>query len=174
MMPGSPLRLVLVAAMAENGVIGRGDELPFRISSDLKRFRSITWGKPILMGRRTFASIGRPLPGRTSIVITRDAGLALPEGVLMAGSFETALELAAEEAHRLEADEAAVIGGAQIYAQALPVADAMRLTEVHGSPEGDVTFPAFDRTQWREIARAGPVQGEKDEFAVSFVDYERA
>lgn len=167
------VRLSIVAAVAENGVIGRGDELPWRISGDLKRFRAITWGKPILMGRRTFASIGRPLPGRTSIVITRDAALPLPEGVMLANSLEAALALAEREAVRLGVDEAAVIGGAEIYAQALPLADRLRLTEVHGTPVGDVTFPAFDRTAWREAEREGPIQGEKDEFAFSFVDYER-
>lgn len=167
------IRLAIIAAVAENGVIGRGDELPWRISGDLKRFRAITWGKPILMGRRTFASIGRPLPGRTSIVVTRDAALPMPEGVLFAGSLDAALALAEEEASRLGADEAAVIGGAEIYAQALPLADRLRLTEVHGAPEGDVRFPAYDRAAWREVAREGPIRGEKDEFAFSFVDYER-
>jgi dihydrofolate reductase len=168
------VRLALVAAVAENGVIGRGDELPWRISGDLKRFRAITWGKPILMGRRTFASIGRPLPGRTSIVITRDAAYQVPEGVLLAGSLDKALELAGAEASRLGVDEAAMIGGADIYAQALPLADRLRLTEVHGKPEGDVMFPPFDRAAWREVGREGPIRGEKDEFAFSFVDYERA
>lgn len=167
------VRLSIVAAVAENGVIGRGDELPWRISGDLKRFRAITWGKPILMGRRTFVSIGRPLPGRTSIVITRDAALSLPDGVLLASSLDAALALAEREAARLGADEAAVIGGAEIYAQALPLADRLRLTVVHGAPAGDVTFPAFDRAAWRETEREGPIQGEKDEFAFSFVDYER-
>lgn len=167
------LRLAIVAAVAENGVIGRGDELPWRISGDLKRFRAITWGKPILMGRRTFASIGRPLPGRTSIVVSRDAAFPVPEGVLLAGSLDAALGLATAEAARLGVDEAAVIGGAEIYAQALPLADRLRLTEVHGRPQGDVRFPAFNRAAWREVAREGPFQGEKDEFAFSFVDYER-
>jgi dihydrofolate reductase len=165
--------LTLVAAMGENRVIGRGDELPWRLSGDLKRFRAITWGKPILMGRRTFLSIGKPLPGRTTLVITRDAAFTVPEGVLVASSLEDALAQGAREAARLGVDEIAVVGGAQIYEQALPHADRMRLTEVHGAPEGDVLFPAFDRADWREISREGPVQGEKDEFAVSFVDYER-
>lgn len=165
--------LALVAAVGENGVIGRGDELPWHISGDLKRFRAITWGKPILMGRRTFTSIGRPLPGRTSIVITRDAGFAVPEGVLTAPSLEAALALGEQEADRLGVDEMAVIGGAQIYAQAFPHASRLRLTEVHARPEGDVHFPAFARGAWREVGREGPIKGEKDEYAFSFVDYER-
>jgi dihydrofolate reductase len=166
--------LTLVAAVAENGVIGRGDALPWHISGDLKRFRAITWGKPILMGRRTFESIGKPLPGRTSLVITRDTGFRPPEGVLVVSSLGAALERGTQEALRLGVDEMAVVGGAQIYAQAFPHATRLRLTEVHGKPEGDVHFPAFAREEWRETGREGPIQGEKDEFAFSFVDYERA
>lgn len=166
--------LTLVAAVAENGVIGRGEALPWHISGDLKRFRAITWGKPILMGRRTFESIGKPLPGRTSLVITRDTGFRPPEGVLVVSSLGAALERGEQEALRLGVDEMAVVGGAQIYAQAFPHAARLRLTEVHGKPEGDVHFPAFAREEWREAGREGPIQGEKDEFAFSFVDYERA
>lgn len=166
--------LTLVAAVAENGVIGRGDALPWHISGDLKRFRAITWGKPILMGRRTFESIGRPLPGRTSLVITRDTGFRPPEGVLVVSSLGAALERGAQEAARLGVNEMAVVGGAQIYAQAFSHATRLRLTEVHGRPEGDVHFPAFAREAWREVGREGPIQGEKDEFAFSFVDYDRA
>jgi len=166
--------LTLVAAVAENGVIGRGDALPWHISGDLKRFRAITWGKPILMGRRTFHSIGRPLPGRTSIVITRDADFAAPEGVLIEPSLDAALLKGAQEAARLGVEEMAVIGGAQIYALAFPHARQLRLTRVHAAAEGDVHFPSFGPDEWREVSREGPFQGEKDEFAFSFVDYERA
>lgn len=167
--------LVLVAAVAANGVIGRGPDLPWRISGDLKRFRAITWGKPILMGRRTFDSIGRPLPGRTSIVISRDAAFQpASDMVRVVPSLEAALDIGAREAERLGVDEMAVVGGAQIYAQALPLAARLRLTEVHGEPEGDVLFPDFDRAAWRETDREGPFQTEKDEYAFSFVDYARA
>lgn len=165
--------LTIVVAVAENGVIGRGDDLPWRLSGDLKRFRAITWGKPILMGRRTFQSIGKPLPGRTSIVITRDRDFAAPEGVLVAASLEEAVEQGRRVAARLGVDEIAVIGGAQIYAQTLPIADRLRLTQVHGTPEGDVRFPQFDLAQWEETSREGPLKGEKDEYAVTFLDYER-
>lgn len=170
---GGPV-LTLVVAVAENGVIGRGEELPWHISGDLKRFRAITWGKPILMGRRTFQSIGRPLPGRTSVVITRDAGFVAPDGVIVVPSLEAALAAGAAEAARLGVDEMAVVGGAQIYAQALPLAQRLRLTQVHGRPDGDVHFPPFEPADWRETYREGPLQGEKDEFAFSFVDYDRA
>lgn len=177
--PAEPLakpkgvKLVIVAAVAENGVIGRGDALPWRVSSDLKRFRAITWGKPILMGRRTFESLPRVLPGRTSIVITRDAGFVPPEGVLAADSIDEALALGADEAKRLGTDEIIVMGGAQLYAQLLPLVDRLRLTLIHGRPQGDVHFPPYDAAHWREIAREGPHQGEKDEFAFTYVDYER-
>lgn len=166
--------LTLVAAVAENGVIGRGEDLPWHISGDLKRFRAITWGKPILMGRRTFQSIGRPLPGRTSIVITRDGAFDAPEGVLVVPSLEAALDTGAREAAKLGVDEMAVIGGAQIYALAFPHARRLRLTRVHAEPAGDVFFPAFDSVAWQEVSREGPLQGEKDEYPFSLVDYERA
>lgn len=174
MSDGTDPVLTLVVAVADNGVIGRGDALPWHISGDLKRFRAITWGKPILMGRRTFQSIGRPLPGRTSIVITREAGFAVPEGVIVVPSLEVALTAGREEARRLGVEEMAVIGGAQIYAQALPLAARLRLTQVHGQPAGDVHFPPLDLADWRETFREGPIQGEKDEYPFSFVDYERA
>ncbi len=167
------LQLVIVVAIAENGVIGRGDGLPWHVSGDLKRFRAITWGKPLIMGRRTFESIGRPLPGRTSIVVSRDPGLALPQGVLRASSLDAAIAGAAVEAERLGVGEAAVVGGADIYAQALPHAHALRLTRIHGAPVGDVVFPPLDASAWRETGREGPFQGEKDEFAFSFIDYAR-
>lgn len=166
--------LTLVAAVAENGVIGRGEDLPWHISGDLKRFRAITWGKPILMGRRTFQSIGRPLPGRTSIVITRDGAFDAPEAVLVVPSLEAALDTGAREAAKLGVDEMAVIGGAQIYALAFPHARRLRLTRVHAEPAGDVFFPAFDSVAWQEVSREGPLQGEKDEYPFSLVDYERA
>lgn len=174
MSDGADTALTLVVAVAENGVIGRGDELPWHISGDLKRFRAITWGKPILMGRRTFQSIGRPLPGRTSIVITRDAGFTGPEGVIVVPSLAAALAEGRAEAARLGVDEMAVVGGAQIYAQAMPLAQKLRLTQVHAQPSGDVYFPPFDPADWRETYREGPLKGDKDEFAFSFVDYERA
>ncbi|MEZ0215210.1 MAG: dihydrofolate reductase, partial [Xanthobacteraceae bacterium] len=156
-----------------NDVIGRGEGLPWRISSDLRRFRAITMGKPLLMGRRTFASLPRPLPGRIIVVVTRDAGFRPPEGVRAATSLDAAITEAESAGDELGAGEIAVVGGAELYAQTLRRAARLRLTRVHGRPEGDVLFPAVDWSVWREVARDEPMQGEKDEFAVSYIDYER-
>lgn len=142
------MRLALIAAVARNGLIGRGGELPWHIPADLQFFKAATMGKPMIMGRRTFESIGRALPGRTSIVVTRNAGFAAA-GVEVADGLDRALELAAQTG----ADEVMVIGGGEIYAAALPRADRLYLTEVHIDAEGDVYFPGFDRTQWRELSR---------------------
>lgn len=171
-------RLVLVAAVAENGVIGRDGDMPWRLPGDLKHFKKTTLGKPVIMGRRTFDSIGRkPLPGRKNIVVSRDLGERLGEakgwGVHSASSFDLALALAEHEARFSKAEEIAVIGGATLYAEALPLADRLYLTEVHASPEGDTRFPEFDRTAWREVSRDGPHRGPREEFAYSFVTLDR-
>jgi dihydrofolate reductase len=166
-------RLVLVAAVAENGVIGRDDGLPWRLPGDLKHFKSITSGKPVIMGRRTLRAIGNPLPNRSNIVLTSDPGFRA-EGVHVVTSLERALNFARAEAKRLGADEIAIIGGGTLYAETLPRADRLYVTEVHARPQGDVCFPAFDRSKWREVSRTGPVQQEGDEFSYSFVVLERA
>jgi len=140
-------RVVLVAAVAENGVIGDGPDIPWRIPGEQAEFKRLTMGHTLVMGRTTYESIGRPLPGRTTIVLTRDATWSA-EGVLVAGSLEEALEAA----QALDGD-VMVAGGAQVYAAALPIADEQVITEVHLSPEGDVTYPEFDRSQWREVGR---------------------
>jgi dihydrofolate reductase len=168
----SAARLVLVAAVAENGVIGRDGALPWRLSGDLKRFKSLTLGKPVLMGRRTFASIGRALPGRANIVLTRDPSFRA-EGVRAAPNLAAALAIAEEEARRLGADEIAIIGGAALYAETLPRARRLYLTEVHAKPPGTTYFPAFDRKQWREIAREGPLQRLDEAYSYSFVVLDR-
>lgn len=135
--------------MAENRVIGRGNALPWKISEDLKYFKKITLGKPIVMGRKTFQSIGRPLPGRSNIVISRDRDF-LAEGVITAPDLSAAVKLAAAE----KPPEIMIIGGAQIYALALPLADRIYLTEVHEKVVGDTWFPDYDKTGWRQTARA--------------------
>jgi dihydrofolate reductase len=140
-------RVVLVAAVAENGVIGNGSEIPWRIPGEQAEFKRLTMGHTLVMGRTTYESIGRPLPGRTTIVLTRDPTWSA-EGALVAGSLEEALATA----EALDGD-VMVAGGAQVYAAALPFADEQVLTEVHLSPPGDVTYPAFDRSQWREVGR---------------------
>jgi dihydrofolate reductase len=140
-------RVVLVAAVAENGVIGNGSEIPWRIPGEQAEFKRLTMGHTLVMGRTTYESIGRPLPGRTTIVLTRDPTWCT-EGVLVAGSFEEALETA----EGLDGD-VMVAGGAQVYAAALQCADEQVLTEVHQAPAGDTFYPEWDRSQWRETAR---------------------
>mgnify|MGYP005989366385 FL=1 len=161
---GQP-RVSLIAAVARNGVIGRDNDLVWRISSDLKRFKALTMGKPILMGRKTWDSIGRPLPGRRSLVLTRDRGLTLPD-VTVVHDWDEALAAAGR-------DELMVVGGAEIYRLALPHADRLHLTEVDAALEGDAYFPPFDRTDFRETLREAHGPSERDEFAFRFVDLER-
>ena len=143
--------LVLVLARARNGVIGNAGALPWHIPADLKHFKAITVGKPVIMGRKTFESIGKPLPGRHNIVLTRDAGWQAP-GVTVVPNLAEAIAAAGLDP-RTRADAIMVIGGAQIYAEALPSATRIELTEIDASPEGDTIMPAFDPARWREIAR---------------------
>ena len=166
------VRIVLVVAIAENGVIGRSGKLPWRLSSDLKFFRNVTMDKPLIMGRRTFESIGKPLDGRDNIVITRTSGLEWP-GVFVVSELDDALGLARKKAAARGADEIAVIGGADIYALTLPVADLIYLTEVHAEPDGDTFFPELDRNEWREVSRERHAAGPKDEADYSFVVLQR-
>lgn len=164
--------LTIVAAIADNGVIGRDNQLIWRLRSDLKRFRAITLGKPLVMGRKTFESIGKPLPGRRTIVMTRDPAFS-SEGVDVARSFDAALSMADAAADALGAGEIVVAGGAEIYALALPRAQRLRLTLVHAAPEGDAFFPAYDRAAFREVLREDRPAGTDDEHPFSFVDLER-
>lgn len=158
-------RVSLVVAVARNGVIGRDNGLAWHLSSDLKRFKALTLGKPMLMGRRTWDSIGRPLPGRRSLVLTRDRGFRA-EGAERVPSWDDALAAAPD-------GELMVVGGAEIYALALPEADRLHLTEVAAEPEGDVRFPDFDRAGFRETFREAHPAGPRDEHAFAFVDWER-
>ncbi|HMM74714.1 MAG TPA: dihydrofolate reductase [Gammaproteobacteria bacterium] len=157
-------RVNIVVALAANGVIGRDGGLPWHLPGDLKRFREITWGHPIVMGRRTHASIGRVLPGRLNIVISRDPG-AGAAGAVVVRDLDAALAAAGE------VPEVMIVGGAAVYAAALPRAARLFLTEVHAAVDGDVRFPDFDRSAWRETARE-PHRGE-GEFDYSFVTLER-
>jgi dihydrofolate reductase len=171
------MRVSLIVAMAENGVIGRDGDLPWRISEDLKRFKEITMGKPIVMGRKTWESIGRPLPGRPHIVISRDPAYEVvgAEGVDVVASLEAALARAGEliKSGAVEIDEVMIIGGAEIYRLALGRADRIYLTEVHRDIEGDTVFPDFDRAEWRETAREGPFTVGHGILQYSFVTYDR-
>jgi dihydrofolate reductase len=158
-------RISLIAAVARNGVIGRDNTLPWRLSDDLKRFKALTLGHPIVMGRKTWDSLGRPLPGRHNIVLSRQAGLTL-EGATVVHSLNEALQ----QAH--DAAQVFVIGGAQLYTAALAQADVLHLTEVHADVEGDAHFPPIEG--FTETAREAHRADERNEFAFDFVDYIRA
>jgi len=164
--------IVLVVAVAENGVIGRNNQLPWRIKSDLKYFRSVTMNKPVVMGRKTYVSIGKPLPGRTNIVITRQDDFAAP-GVLVAPGIDEALAAARGDALRRGTNEIAVIGGTDVFNQTLPLADRIALTKVHAKPDGDTYFPSIDPVVWREIERTPQPQGPDDDYGFTIVNYER-
>lgn len=165
-------RIALVVAGAENGVIGKRGKLPWHISSDLKYFRAMTMNKPVVMGRKTFESIGKPLDGRDNIVITRNPDFQA-SGVHVVANVEEALALAREKASERRADEISVIGGAQIYEQTLDQADVLYLTEVHAAPEGDAFFPKLDRSVWREVSRQRYEAGPRDSASYSLVVLER-
>jgi dihydrofolate reductase len=164
--------LLLVAAVARNGVIGSDNRLLWRLSSDLKRLKALTMGKPLVMGRKTFQSIGRALPGRETIVITRDKTFAA-DGVLVAHSLESALKRAGERAAAMRADTIAILGGGEIYAQTIGRADRLAITEVALEPDGDARFPPIDLSRWREVRREKGERGPRDEADFSFVEYER-
>lgn len=164
--------LTIVAAVAENGVIGRDNALPWRLRTDLQRFRRLTLGRPMIMGRKNFISIGRPLPGRETIVMTRDRAFASP-GIHVAHGWEEATRLGDDLAARMGADEVAVVGGSDIYALALASARRLRLTIVHARPEGDVVFPAHDACAFRETFREAHPAGPDDAHPFTFIDLER-
>jgi dihydrofolate reductase len=166
------LPLVLVVAVAENGIIGRKGQLPWRIPGDLKHFKAVTMGKPVVMGRKTYDSIGKPLPGRANIVLTRNRNWRA-EGVLVGNTLEAVLGMADEEARKTGSAEVAVIGGVALFKETLPIAAKIELTEVHAKPEGDIYFPDYDRAAFRETRREGPLQSEKDDHAYSVVTLER-
>jgi dihydrofolate reductase len=162
----------IVAAVAENGVIGADGGLPWSISSDLKAFRRITMGKPIIMGRKTFATLPGPLDGRPNIVITRDS-LFEVEGVTAVSSLGDALVVGRVLARTSGADEVMIIGGAEIYGLALPLVDRIYLTRVHASPSGDVLFPALEPAEWEQVSREPLIRGERDQFATTLEVLER-
>jgi dihydrofolate reductase len=164
--------IMLVAAVADNGVIGQSGGLPWRLKSDMAHFRRVTMGNPVVMGRRTWASIGKPLSGRTNIVVTRDRHFAAV-GVVVAPTLEAALAAARGDALRRNADHIVVIGGADLYAQTLNRAAKLVITHVHLRPQGDTRFPAIDPTQWREEARSEHAAGPRDDAAFSIVTYAR-
>jgi dihydrofolate reductase len=165
--------IVLLAAVAENGVIGRDNTLPWRIKSDMQHFRAVTIGKPVVMGRKTFLSIGKPLNGRTTIVVSRDLSFAAP-GIVVAANLPAALQTARGDALRRGSEAIIVAGGAEIYVQAMPLATRLDITEVRKPFDGDTYFPAIDRQIWREIGRSEHQPAAGDEVPFAFVTYERA
>ena len=166
------LPLAIVAAVARNGVIGANNGLPWRLWSDLKRFKALTWGKPLVMGRKTYLTIPRALPGRETIVVTRDPAFAAA-GVSIAHELEAALDLAAQRGGAMGAEEIIVAGGAEIYAQTMARASRLYITEVALDAAGDARFPPIDAGQWREVRRRKGERGPRDEADFTFVDYER-
>jgi dihydrofolate reductase len=166
------MKLAFVVAVAKNGVIGRGGGLPWRLPSDLKHFKKLTMGKPILMGRRTWDSVGRPLPGRETIVITRDLNFSA-DGAHVAHSIDAGLALAQEQAKRMGADTIMIVGGSDLFAALLDRADIIHLNEVDLEPEGDVLFPPLDPARWVEVACEAPPRAANDEANVRFLTYAR-
>jgi dihydrofolate reductase len=164
--------LVALVAVARNGVIGAGNTIPWRLSSDMKRFKALTMGKPLIVGRRTYQSFPRALPGRQLIVVTRDPAFAAPEAIVAANP-HAALEAARAAARDMGAAEIVIGGGADIYRALMPQTRRIELTEVAIEPEGDAFFPAFDMSQWRETRREPQPRGPKDEADFTYVTLER-
>ena len=164
--------LAVIVAAAENGVIGRDNALPWHLPEDLRYFKRVTMGKPIVMGRKTYESIGRPLPGRANIVITRSKGW-FAEGVSVVHSLDEALRLAADIARMDGIEELMVIGGAEIYAHAIPRAERLYLTQVHADVKGDALLPDIDWSRWLEVSRERFYASEENPYDYSFVVYER-
>lgn len=165
--------IVLIAAVAENGVIGRDNRLLWRLKTDLAAFKARTLGKPVIMGRKTFESLGRPLPKRLNIVVTRDPTFRAA-GAVIVPSVEAGLAVAAGEAARTGANEIIVVGGGEIYALAMPMASELVITHVAARPEGDVVFPPIHFNDWREVARVEYPAGPDDDYAFAVAVYRRA
>jgi dihydrofolate reductase len=165
-------KITFVVAVAENGMMGKNGDLPWSLPGDLKQFKEITIGKPVVMGRITYESLGRALPNRPNIVLSRNPLYRVDDAKVVT-TLDMALALATEDAERITADEISIIGGANVFAELMPRAERMYYTEVHASPEGDTRFPSFNRGDWREVARKGPLQGPKDQYPYSFVTLER-
>jgi len=161
-----------VVAVAENGIIGNDNELPWRLSSDLKRFRQITMGKPIIMGRTTFHSIGKPLDGRANIILSRNKDFS-HEGIFVVQDVPGALKLGKREAEKSGCSEIMIIGGAQIYTAFMPFATRIYYTQVHDEPDGDASFPSLDLDVWEEVERDFVKAGPKDSSDVTNILYQK-
>jgi dihydrofolate reductase len=165
-------KMTIVVAMGENGVIGRDGDMPWRLSSDLRRFKAITLGKPVVMGRKTLESIGRPLPGRDNLVVSRDPAYR-PEGVRVFADLEAAIEEARRIAVDKGLDEFVIGGGGTVYAETVGRADRLRVTRVKATPAGDTVFPAIDPADWILVGEEPMPRGEKDDADALWQDYER-
>ncbi|WP_075184829.1 dihydrofolate reductase [Teredinibacter haidensis] len=163
--------LAIVVAVAENGTIGRDNDLPWFLPEDLKHFKRVTMGHPIVMGRNTFDSIGKALPGRTNIVVTRQRDWNA-ENVVVTHSYEEALEAGRDAARSMGVTAVMIIGGAEFYRQVLPQAQKLYLTQVHAEIEGDAHFPELDLGQWRELERVKYPADSKNPYSYSFVTLE--
>ncbi len=172
----SDIKIALVVGVAQNGVIGAEGGMPWRLSTDLKRFKTITMGKPMIMGRKTYQSIGKPLPGRLNVVVSRsgyDLAGYNSEEIKAASSLTNALDIAGEWARANGADEICIIGGGEIYRQSLAMADRLYVTHILAEPDGDTRFPSIDENNWRILSRQRIAKGEKDTAETIFVIYER-
>jgi dihydrofolate reductase len=165
-------RIVMIVAVAENGVIGQGNAIPWRLKSDQQRLKAMTMGKPVVMGRKTFASLRKPLVGRTNIVVTRDADFTAA-GAVVTTSNTSARAIARGDALRRSVDEIAVIGGAEIYAQWMDIADRLEVTEVHARPEGDTRLAPIDPSVWEAVGRERHAATSDDSADYSYVTYRR-
>ncbi len=164
--PNPESRLSIIVAMASNRTIGVDNTLPWRCPEDLRHFKALTMGHHMIMGRKTYDSIGKPLPGRTTVVVTRDRKLKI-EGCLVAHSLQEAVAACSGD------NEIFIVGGAELYAQALPLADTLYLTEIQQDVEGDAHFPAFDKKEWQEIAREQHHQEAPQPLSYHFVTLQR-
>ena len=161
--------IAAVVAIAENNVIGKDNQLIWHLPADLKHFKACTMGHPMIMGRKTFDSIGKPLPGRTTIIVTRDKNYQAPEGCLVANSVQEALDLG----NKLDPEQVSVIGGEQIFAQTLAQTDRIYLTRVHQTFQGDTFFPELNPADWKESSNEHHQADEKNPYAYSFITLER-
>jgi dihydrofolate reductase len=167
------IAIAMIAAVARNGVIGSGNDIPWRIPSDFQHFKRTTMGKPLVMGRKQFESVGKPLPGRTNIVVTRQTDYRR-DGIVVVPDLETAFETAQDIAARDGVDEIMVIGGGEIYRQAMPRADRLYISHVDLAPKGDVTFPAIEEAQWPVAREIDVPKSPADPASYRVIVYERA
>jgi dihydrofolate reductase len=167
------MKISQIVAMANGGVIGRDNALPWRLSTDLRRFKALTLGKPVVMGRKCYESIGKPLPGRPNIVITRNRAFS-PDGVVVVHSLDEALEQGADAARRIGAGEICIIGGGEIYRQAMDRTDELAVTHVLADIAGDTFYPPIDAEVWHQVDSEDVGAGERDEYPTRFAVYRRA